>query len=200
MMFFSKNTGKLSDEALIEKYKESEDNYYVGELYKRYTHLVLGVCVKYLKDREEAKDAVMQIFEKLMEDLKKHQVANFKSWLHMVARNHCLMKLRNKNIPLPIDDVQEKADNVVEFGSYSHHSTDDTEIQLTHLEEGISQLEDDQRKCVELFYLKEQSYKEVADATGFSLNQVKSYIQNGKRNLKNYLIERNVKANKKHIL
>jgi RNA polymerase sigma factor (sigma-70 family) len=192
MMFFSKNTGKLSDEALIEKYKETGDSYYIGELYKRYTHLVLGVCIKYLKDREEGKDAVMQIFEKLIEDLKKHQVSNFKSWLHMVAKNHCLMKLRNKNIHLSVDGMEEKLDNVVEFGSYSHHSIDETEIQLTHLEEAISKLDDDQRKCVQLFYLEERSYKDVADATGYSLNQVKSYIQNGKRNLKNYLIEKNV--------
>jgi RNA polymerase sigma factor (sigma-70 family) len=200
MMFFSKKEGKLSDEALIERYKETEDNCHIGELYKRYTHLVLGVCIKYLKDREEAKDAVMQIFEKLMVDLKKHEVANFKSWLHMVAKNHCLMKLRNKNIPLHLDDVENKLDNVVEFNAYTHHSIDETEIQLTHLEEGINKLDHDQRRCVELFYLEERSYKEVADATGFSLNQVKSYIQNGKRNLKNYLIERNVEENKKHIL
>jgi RNA polymerase sigma-70 factor (ECF subfamily) len=200
MMFFSKNTGKLSDEALIEKYKATEDKYYIGELYKRYTHLVLGVCMKYLKDREEAKDAVMQIFEKLMEDLKKHQVANFKSWLHMVSKNHCLMKLRNKSITLQLDEVENNVDNVVEFTSYSHHSIDETEIQLTHLEEALGTLDKDQRLCVELFFLQERSYKEVSDSTGFSLNQVKSYIQNGKRNLKNYLIEKNVEANKKHIL
>jgi RNA polymerase sigma factor (sigma-70 family) len=198
-MFFKKNIATLSDEDLIAKYKESEDNIYIGELYKKYTHVVLGVCMKYLRDREEAKDAVMQIFEKLMADLKKHEVANFRGWLHMVAKNHCLMKLRNKTQVIDIDQIAERSDNVVEF-NYGLHPIDESEMQLTNLEEAINCLDDDQKKCVELFYLKERSYKDVADATGFTLNQVKSYIQNGKRNLKNYLIAKNVEANKKHIL
>jgi RNA polymerase sigma factor (sigma-70 family) len=198
-MFFKKNIASLSDEELIARYKQSEDNAYIGELYKKYTHLVLGVCMKYLRDREEAKDAVMQIFEKLMSDLKKHEVANFRGWLHMVAKNHCLMKLRNKTQMLDIDQLRESSDNVVEF-NYDLHPVNESEMQLGNLEEAISCLDEDQRKCVELFYLKERSYKDVADATGFTLNQVKSYIQNGKRNLKNYLIAKNVEANKKHIL
>jgi RNA polymerase sigma factor (sigma-70 family) len=198
-MFFKKNIASLSDEELITRYKESGDNTYIGELYKKYTHLVLGVCMKYLRDREEAKDAVMQIFEKLIADLKKHEVANFRGWLHMVAKNHCLMKLRNKTQMLDIDQVRESSENVVEF-NYDLHPVDESEMQLGNLEEAISCLDEDQRKCVELFYLKERSYKDVADATGFTLNQVKSYIQNGKRNLKNYLIAKNVEANKKHIL
>jgi RNA polymerase sigma factor (sigma-70 family) len=198
-MFFRKNIASMSDEALIAKYKESEDNAYIGELYKKYTHVVLGVCMKYLRDREEAKDSVMQIFEKLMSDLKKHEVANFRGWLHMVAKNHCLMKLRDKTQMVDIDLITERSDNVVEF-NHDLHPLDESEMQLTNLEEAISCLDEDQKKCVELFYLKERSYKDVADATGFTLNQVKSYIQNGKRNLKNYLISKNADANKKHIL
>ncbi|HXA00766.1 MAG TPA: sigma-70 family RNA polymerase sigma factor [Cytophagaceae bacterium] len=198
-MFFKKDIASLSDEDLITKYKESEDNVYIGELYKKYTHVVLGVCMKYLRDREEAKDSVMQIFEKLMSDLKKHEVVNFRGWLHMVAKNHCLMKLRNKTQMVDIDQVTERSDNVVEF-NHDLHPIDESEMQLTNLEEAISCLDDDQKKCVELFYLKERSYKDVADATGFTLNQVKSYIQNGKRNLKNYLVAKNVDASKKHIL
>ncbi|MFL5729578.1 MAG: RNA polymerase sigma factor [Cytophagaceae bacterium] len=198
-MLFKKNTAALSDEDLIARYKESGDTAYIGELYKKYTHIVLGVCMKYLRDREESKDAVMQIFEKLITDLKKHEVANFRGWLHMVARNHCLMKLRSKTQMLDIDEVGEKLDNVVEFNQ-DLHPVDESEMQLVHLEEAIGCLDEDQRKCVELFYLKERSYKDVADATGFTLNQVKSYIQNGKRNLKNYLIAKNVNTDKKHIL
>src|SRR3954469_8618569 len=116
-MVLKKNIASLSDEDLITRYKESEDNTYIGELYKKYTHVVLGVCMKYLRDREEAKDAVMQIFEKLISDLKKHEVSNFRGWLHMVAKNHCLMKLRNKTQMLDIDQIIERSDNVVEF----HH-------------------------------------------------------------------------------
>jgi RNA polymerase sigma-70 factor (ECF subfamily) len=93
MFLKKKDVAGLLDEDLIARYKQSEDTVYIGELYKKYTHVVLGVCMKYLRDREEAKDAVMQIFEKLISDLKKHEVANFRGWLHMVAKNHCLMKL-----------------------------------------------------------------------------------------------------------
>src|SRR5688572_15955898 len=64
-------------------------------LLQRYTLLLLGVCMKYLKDEEEAKDAVQQIFLKVITELPKYMVDYFKSWLYMVARNHCLMKIRD---------------------------------------------------------------------------------------------------------
>lgn len=176
----------LSDPELISRYKQTGDNNCVGVLYQRYTHLIFGVCMKYLKNPDDSQDATIQIFEKLLTDLKKHEIITFKAWLHMVCKNFCLMQLRsgasklrkNKEIQYEITALMENTDNF-------HLIPENTkEIQLTHMEECIKGLNDEQRLCVELFYLQEKSYNQVVEMTSFTMNNVKSYIQNGKRNLK----------------
>jgi len=187
---FIKNTSKTNakdDLALIAAYQQSGDLEVLGVLYNRYMHLVFGVCFNYFKDEEQSKDAVMQIFEELVVKLKVHQVQNFKSWLHVLSRNHCLMALRksSKNPTVSIED------NFVENGDFVHLDMDDAkETQLTIMEKCMETLPEEQRKSVDLFYLQEKCYKEVADITGYDMLKVKSYIQNGKRNLK-ICIEKN---------
>lgn len=187
---------KLSDEAIIAAYRETGDTHLVGVLYKRYMHLVFGVAMKYLKDTEEAQDITMVVFEKLMDDLKTHQIQTFKPWLYMVAKNQCLMLLRKRKghetVALPEYNLENDEDASMENRLPEH--LDDSEIreaQLSRLEEGIKTLGEEQRVCVELFYLQDKSYVEVAELTGYDLKQVKSYIQNGKRNLKNFLTKEN---------
>ncbi len=139
--------------------------------------------MKYLKDEDDSKDAVMQIVEKLLLDLKKHEVQNFKGWLHSVAKNFCLMQLRKKNPETPLTE-----NLVVENQHFAHREeTEQLEERLTLMEEGINQLNEQQKTCVELFYLKEKCYQEISEQTGFTMNEVKSFIQNGKRNLKIYM-------------
>ena len=188
-LFKAKNIQALSDNELLAQYKKDGDNSLVGELYKRYSHLVFGVCLKYLKNEDEAKDAVLQIFENLLEDLKKHEISNFKSWLHSVARNHCLMFLRKQQ-------TQQKRVNEYEAvyqpeesfdAPFAVHDKEEKEVMLTKLEVAITQLKDEQRVCIELFFLQEKCYNEVADITGYDIKKVKSYIQNGKRNLANIM-------------
>lgn len=195
-MFFrkKKEANHLSDLQLIERYKESGNNFYVGELFKRYSHLVYGVCLKYLKNPEESRDASMNIFEKLMQDLLKHEVANFKAWLHTVARNHCLMQLRKKDQPLDIDEMEETLRLPVEY-QYTAHLEEVPGEMEKNLTEGLNHLNEEQKICIELFYLQDKCYQEISTITGFSMNQVKSYIQNGKRNLKIFLTERNGTTN-----
>ena len=189
-MKFIKNTAKINaqdDQALIAAYQQSGDLEVLGVLYNRYMHLVFGVCLNYFKDEEQSKDAVMQIFEELVSKLKVHQVQNFKSWLHVLSRNHCLMALRksSKNPTVSIDET------FVENEDFVHLDIDDTkETQLTVMEKCMETLPEEQRKSVDLFYLQEKCYKEVADITGYDMLKVKSYIQNGKRNLK-ICIEKN---------
>jgi len=158
----------------------------VGILFKRYKHLVYGVCMKYLKDEDESKDAVMQIFEKLISDLKKHNIEYFKAWLHTVSKNHCLMLIRkNKSKYRESIDGTEVSLEVVEMNSLLHPENSlEKESSLQHLESAIRELNEEQRKCVELFYLEEKSYQQVSELTGYNMLQVKSFIQNGKRNLK----------------
>lgn len=189
-MKFIKNTHGIKDQddlSLVAQYKRTGNLEILGALYSRYMHLVYGVCLNYLKEEEASKDAVMQIFEELVVKLRHHEVKNFKSWLHVLTRNHCLMVLRktSKNNTVSIDDA------FVENAEFVHLDIEDTkEKQLTVMEKCIATLPEEQRISVDLFYLQEKCYKEVAEITGFEMLKVKSYIQNGKRNLK-ICIEKN---------
>ncbi|MGB4776440.1 MAG: sigma-70 family RNA polymerase sigma factor [Daejeonella sp.] len=189
-MKFIKNRSKIKEEddsALIAAYKKSGDLEVLGKLYNRYMHLVFGVCLNYFKDEEQSKDAVMQIFEELVSKLKVHEVQNFKSWLYVLSRNHCLMELRKlaKNNTVSLEDA------FVENTDFVHLDISDTkEKQLTVLEKCMETLSEEQRTCVDLFYLQQKCYKEIADSTDYDMLKVKSYIQNGKRNLK-ICIEKN---------
>jgi RNA polymerase sigma-70 factor (ECF subfamily) len=142
--------------------------------------------MKYLKDEDEAQDAVMQVFEKLLSDLKKHTVDNFKGWLYMVSKNHCLMHLRGtKNLLEKQKELKKDAPIFMESWNDEHlDNVKSKEVTLTKLENCISKLNEKQKITVELFFIKEKCYQEVADETGFTMNDVKSFIQNGKRNLK----------------
>ena len=179
MLVFKPSTS--DDLELIKEYKASGDIEILGQLFSRYTSLVLGVCLKYLKDREEAKDAAMQIFENLIQDLKDHDVENFKGWLYVITRNHCLMYLRAGKGKFR----QELSPELMESELVLHPEEEpEMEQNLGKLEKCIERLVEEQKWCVQLFFLKEKCYKEITSLTGFDLNKVKSYIQNGKRNLK----------------
>lgn len=146
---------------------------------------MFSICIKYLKDEESSKDAVMQIFEKLFVDLLKHEVSNFKSWLHSVTRNYCLHLLRDSKYQnQKMKDFSNSEEEVMENQLFLYQdSVNVLEDRVVELERELGNLSKEQRVCVELFYLKDKCYQEVAEITGYSLNQVKSYIQNGKRNL-----------------
>jgi len=174
-----------TDKFIIEEYIQTKDKTLVGELFKRYTDFVFLVSMKYLKNEDRSKDAVMQIFEKLFSDLLKHQIDNFKPWLHTVVRNHCLGLLRKdqsqqkneQNLKVELDFMESEEDDhlIIE---------QEHENKINSLETALKQLKPEQKQCVELFYLQEKSYSEVMELTGFPMKKVKSYIQNGKRNLK----------------
>ncbi len=178
-MHVSKPYSSLPDDELIRIYKQEFDLEILGELYKRYTEMVFGVCLKYLKDREESQDAVMQIFEKLIKSLAEHEITHFKSWLYVTARNHVLMQLRKKK-DLSLEEIpQSFMESEAEV-----HQEDALELNLTKLEKCIETLVAEQKSCVTLFYLQHKCYQEINELTGYDLKKVKSYIQNGKRNLK----------------
>ena len=180
-MFLGKKPSQSTDLDLIERFRSMSDQNALGELFTRYSAMVYGVCLKYLRDRDEAKDAVMQIFEKLQSDLKKHGIEHFKSWLYVTSKNQCLMTLRAQKKMAK----EEIGENFVENEFILHPSDDNgLEQNLEKLTKCIEQLKNDQKRCVQLFYLKEVCYKEIVSETGIDLKKVKSHIQNGKRNLK----------------
>lgn len=185
----------LPDPELLLIYKGNSDQSIVGILFKRYTHLMLWVSMKYLKDEDEAKDCVMEVFEQLLTDLNRHEIKNFKSWLFTVVKNHCLMKLRKrKNKFAERIEGSETSLEVVEMSQLLHpDDAVEKEAQLKIMEKGIQSLNTDQKKCIELFYLDQKSYQEIADLTGYSMLNVKSHIQNGKRNLKIFMEKNHVR-------
>ncbi len=182
-MAFLKNISSTnqSDTELVLLYRESGDLKVLGELYQRYMELVYGVCLKYLKDPELAQDAVMQIFEELVSKLKKHEVDNFRGWLHQVSKNHCLMQLRTpknlKTVALPPLLMQNEEDVHL-------NGVMEKEENFQKLEKCIASLSDEQRTMIKLFYLDGKCYNEIVEITGMEWNHVRSSIQNGRRNLK----------------
>lgn len=176
-----RNTKSLSDEKLIAKYKKTSDPSFVGELFQRYTHLVVAVNTKYLKSKEDIEDATMQVFEVLLEDLKKHEVRSFKPWLYSVVKNNAL-RFKKKNQTYAGFGEQEEEMLADEDGGKEEKKA--LEVQLDQLELKLKDLKEDQRECLKLFYLENRSYKEITDITGLDEKKVKSHIQNGKRKLK----------------
>lgn len=182
----------IEDKELLDKFYSDGNNRWLGILLQRYTMLLLGVCMKYLKDEEEAKDAVQQIFLKAITELPKYKVDYFKSWLYMIAKNLCLMRIRDRQGRIPV----ELTDNLradIELSDKSELFEKDKT--LSSIEEGLFELNEEQKLCITLFYLQKKSYQQITDITGFNLLQVKSYIQNGKRNLKLIVEKKMKKAN-----
>ena len=189
------NKGKydhITDQELLERFYSDHNNEWIGILLQRYTLLLLGVCMKYLKNEDDAKDSVQQIFLKVIQELQKYKVEYFKSWVYMVAKNHCLMKLRDKQGKIPVE-LNEKL-TLAPDEETDRQSLLQNDQALDVMEEALKELNPEQEQCVTLFYLQKKSYQEINAITGYSMLQVKSYIQNGKRNLK-ILIERKMKEN-----
>lgn len=186
-MFFKRSSKKAikEDDELLRLYKASGEMGYLGELYERYIHLIFGVCMKYLKNKEDSKDMSMQIFEKLSIAAKENEIKNFRSWLHVLAKNECLMLLRSRKYKLEKTAVEINEGRNMDM-AYSLHPSEEQvlETDLKELEKAIAALPPEQQTCIRLFYLEQKCYKEIAALSGYELKKVKSYIQNGKRNLK----------------
>lgn len=181
MAFLKNISSGQSDEALVQAYQQANDAAHVAELYQRYMDLVYGVCLKYLQVPEEAQDSTMMIYSELCDKLLKHEVTNFKSWLYTLAKNHCLMRLRSqkgKKMVL-IDPALMQSDETVHLDGVFQK-----EAQLQQMEYCLEQLSIQQKTVIELFYLQGKCYNEIAQQTGLEWKEVRSYIQNGRRNLK----------------
>ncbi len=177
----SKKYDDIQDTELLQNFYHDRDNKWLGILLPRYTLLLLGVCMKYLKNEEDAKDCVQQIFLKVISELHKYKVEYFKSWIYMIAKNHCLMQLRgNKNFPVELTEQITPSENM---NSMNTELTEKEDL-LNKMQKAVERLNAEQQQCVNLFYLEKKSYSEIAEITGFSMLQVKSHLQNGKRNLK----------------
>ncbi len=187
---------QMSDAELLLLYQTRSNKQAIGELFKRHSLMCFTVCNKYLKNEDASQDAVMQIFENLFTDLVKHEITNFRSWLHSVARNHCLMILRKPELLLHISRTEEESEDSFMEKLLPMHQTDNSaemEHKLQELELALDTLQEKQKLCLQLFYLEKLSYEAIGEKTGLTQNEIKSAIQNGKRNLKIQLAEKGIK-------
>jgi RNA polymerase sigma factor (sigma-70 family) len=185
-----KSLGNIPDELLVSQYLESGNKELIAELFERYIHLVYGICLNYLQDPDQSKDAVMDIFESLFHKLVVHHISNFRNWLYSVVRNHCLMVLRKSVTAHRVKDKLR-----LETAGFEHtdglNDNDDFMQQKDLLGSAVERLNHEQGTCIRLMYIEDLSYRDIADRTGYTMNEVKSHIQNGKRNLKNYILNHN---------
>jgi RNA polymerase sigma factor (sigma-70 family) len=186
LKFFRKNNAEKSDEELVLLYQRGGDLEVLGTLYERYVELVYGVCLKFFKEKTKSEDAVMAIFETLVEKVRTQEIRQFRPWLHVVAKNHCLMQLRKKNHTISYDEMTPATQAEVVYSAGVLHPVDvlEDEPQQIALKNCIEKLPEQQRHCVEQFYYEDKSYKEIADMNGEALGLVRSNIQNGRRNLR----------------
>lgn len=185
LIFLRKKREDESDEELLKRFREKGDIESLGMLYQKYMHLVYGVCLKYLEEREAAKDEVMNIFEKLVSALPGQEPENFKTWLYVVTKNHCLMLIRSsKSEAARRDMMLNDPTFFMEKEAVMHPMEESDMVDVHRLNECIERLKDEQKKCIELFYYEGNGYKQICDKLGMEEKKVKSYIQNGKRNLR----------------
>ncbi|MDR3062344.1 MAG: sigma-70 family RNA polymerase sigma factor [Dysgonamonadaceae bacterium] len=180
-MFLSDSISNITDEKLLEEYKKTGNTEYFGQLYHRYIPLIYGLCLKYLGDKEKSEDAVMQLFEDLLDKVVKYDIRIFRTWLHSVAKNHCLQILRQpeKEILLDFNTALMESDSILNLLDEGEENE-----KWNVLQECMKRLPEVQQICISRFFLKQMSYVDIVDITGYQLKSVKSYIQNGKRNLK----------------
>ena len=176
-----KEKNQSTDAELVNLYRAAGDLNILSTLYQRYMDLIYGICLKYLKDPEASKDAVINIYEELVTKLKQHEVSNFKSWLYTLSRNHCLMQLRKEkgHATVEIPEQFMQTEEMLHLNSVIQR-----EYQLNSMEKCLEQLQPEQKTCVTLFYLQGKCYTDITEQTGIEWNKVRSYIQNGRRNLK----------------
>ena len=180
-----KKSSYLSDEELLLEFSKTEDVSVFGELYHRYIPLVYGLCLRYLSDKDSAQDAVMDIFEGVLKKLPQYEVKNFKTWLYSVSKNHCLQHLRKEKGVFFVKVEEDFMENDDFFTLIDKPQTKEETDALAHC---LGTLSDEQKRSIEFFYLEEKSYADIVELTGYALTKVKSYIQNGKRNLKSCLL------------
>lgn len=184
LRIFKKSWKDYSDQELLAAFQQKGEAEFLATLYTRYTHMVYGVCMKYLADPDDAADAVMNIYEKLSADIHRHQILKFSSWLYVITKNHCLMELRSKKTREKHQELWQNEQLLFMESEQFVHPVDDGELHAQQLKLCLEQLKNEQKACIQLFYYENKCYQDIASLLGLDEKSVKSHLQNGKRNLK----------------
>ncbi len=186
MLIINRKIESYTDEDLLAFIKKSNDSKFIGELYRRYIPLVYGLCLKYLNNQEKAQDAVMDVFALLVDKMANYEIKNFSTWLYSVAKNHCFQIIRKEKQTISVNIEDVVVENDASFTLLDKQQSDEEVEALNYC---MTTLCEEQRTSINYFFYEEKSYAEIVDLTGYALGQVKSYIQNGKRNLKNCVVQ-----------
>ena len=189
LLFFRRNISTYSDSELLQLYKETGKSDYFGELYNRYIPLLYGLCLKYLQEEDKAQDAVMQLFEDLLPKLSRYEIREFRTWIYSVAKNHCFQLLRKENLEIATDFDRQFVESYDLLHLLDKEETRD-DARPAALKHCLEKLPEPQQRCILSFFMEEMSYVDIVEQTGYQLKSVKSYIQNGKRNLKSCIEKR----------
>ena len=183
--------GERSDKELLSKYRDTKDQKWLSQLFGRYVQLIYGVCLRYTPDVREAEDFTMEIYQKVADKALTHQIKSFKSWVYVVSKHHCLEHIRK----ITGRRIESFDPNFMQMQS-EFHPIDEMEDKMVMeakfevMEHCLKKLNDLQKLSIELFYYKNKSYVEIANLIEDEVSQVRSYLQNGRRNIKK-CIERN---------
>lgn len=176
----------VTETELLTRYRETKKPHDLLPLYQQYAGLIYGWCLRYLGTPERAEDAGAEIFPILLTKAAEHEVTNFSSWLQTLVRNHCLMQLRREKR----DPLQLSGGSLMQMEGLRHQGKVEEHTDTRPLYRCLKQLRDEQRQCIRLFYLQTgESYRSIAERLNLSVGQVRSHIQNGRRNLKSCLEE-----------
>lgn len=189
MLFIRHNISTYSDSELLRLYNETGKSDYFGELYNRYIPLLYGLCLKYLQDEAKAQDAVMQLFEELLPKLSRYEIREFRTWIYSVAKNHCFQLLRKENLEIATDFDQQFVESYDILHLLDKEEGSD-DVRTRALKHCMEKLPEPQQRCILSFFMEEMSYADIMEQTGYQLKSVKSYIQNGKRNLRSCIEKR----------
>jgi RNA polymerase sigma-70 factor (ECF subfamily) len=184
-LLHSLGLGTVPDAELLERYKRTKDQKWLSQLFGRYVHLIYGVCLRYSPDVREAEDMTMEIYQKIVSKTLNHQIKHFKSWIYVVAKNHCLEKIRK----MTGRRTESFDPNFMQLASEIHpvdekSSSDAVETKFKLLEECLKKLNEQQRVSIDLFYYQNKTYVEIAAIIEDEVSQIRSYLQNGRRNVK----------------
>lgn len=160
------------------------------QLVERYQNYVFTVCMRVLRRREEAEETAQDAFIKAYNSLStfQHQ-SQFSSWLYTIAYRTALDRARLKKMPVDSLDDSQSAWQLADTDDSSPSAALQREELQEELQAAIDRLSPIDASLITLYYLQEQSVKEIATITGLTETNVKTRLFRGREALRNLLGE-----------
>ena len=154
------------------------------KLYRRYSRYHLLTCLRYLKHRCDAEDALQESYIKIFKDLKKFDVnkGSFNAWSTRVIINTCLQQLRKNKSAIDIIDIQDVASDIMIDSDALQ------QMNLKDLTKTISNLPNGYRTVFNMYIIDGYSHKEIAKELNISIGTSKSQLLRAKKHLQKNLI------------